>query len=254
LPGPTIIAVDLNLIDDDPKNPRGTDVGDVAGLKISIAHDGLQNPLQVIELPGGRFRLFEGHRRRKALEELGAAKAPALIRRFDSELDRVVSQGAMHTHAVDWDPMAWARFLYRLFDEFNLNRNDIAHRLGKSPVWVRDTMSFVHLTPTEQRALADRRMSRRDALRRLANRRAIRDGNPAPAVTVPKQRARKITEPHLNLAHRLAEQVAARCASGGLQHAARPKIGGVGCGVCWEQVIAADAITDATRPALARVA
>lgn len=257
---PTIVPIALNLIDDDPKNPRG-DAGDVSDLKLTIATDGLQDPLQLIPTGTGRYRLHEGHRRRKALAELGERTAPAVLRRFGTDLDRVVSQGVMHAHAVDWDPMAWSRYLYRLFSEFNLGREQIAHRLGRSPAWVRDTMSFVHLKEFEQRELAARRMTRAEALRRLANRRAVRDNKPQPAARpaapkLPQQRraARPVAEPNLNPEHRLAEQVAICCASGGLQHAAHPKIGEVGCGFCWELVIVNDAFQKATRRTLVQVA
>lgn len=246
-----LIRVDLDLIDDDPRNPRG-DVGDVSDLKLSLAQDGQQDAIHVIAQGNGRYLLHEGHRRKKALLELGENQAKAVLRRFHSDLDRLVSQGVMHTHSVDWDPMAWATYLYRLFTDHNLNRHQIAHRLGRTPNWVRDTMSFVHLRPFEQQQLAARQMTRTEALRRLNTRRAARDGRPAPAPKtttgrVPRPR-KPADEPRLNSDHQLAEQVAARCASGGPEHAARPKIGGVGCGFCWESVIVADA--RAARPTL----
>jgi ParB/RepB/Spo0J family partition protein len=252
---PTLVTpINLDLIDDDPRNPRGP-VGDVTALKLSIAQDGQQNPIQVIPQGNGRYWLHEGHRRKKALTELGAKTAQAVECRYDTDLDRLVSQAVQHAHACDWDPMAWARYLYRLFSEHNLDRYQIAHRIAKSPNWVRDTLSFTHLTGEEQRQLAAGAMTRAEALRRLADRRAVRDGRPAPATrpAVPQQRSGG-REPHLNNDHRLAGQVTARCAAAGPSHAARPRIGTVGCGACWEAVIAADAVTRATRPALASAA
>lgn len=199
--------------------------------------------------------MHEGHRRKRAAIAAGHKGAPALIRQFKSDLDRVVSQGIIHTHAVNWDPMAWANYLYRLFDEFNLTRYQIARRLALKPDWVRDTMSFVHLNPDEQIELAKGEMTRKEALRRLKYRRDLREGRTPtkPTPFVAKQ-GKPLAEPHLNRKHRLAGQVAAACASGGLQHGAHPKIGGVGCGFCWEQEIAADAIATATRTHLVQVA
>jgi len=254
--GPSILFVKFDLIDDDPDNPRGEiELVDVAALKETVGQDGIQDPIQLIPKADGRYTLHEGHRRKRAAIEAGHVGAPALIRQFKSDLDRVVSQGIIHTHAVNWDPMAWSRYLYRLFSEFNLSRWQIARRLALHPNWVRDTLSFVHLKPVEQRELARGEMTRKEALLRLKNRRDQQAGrtttNPAPFV--PRQRE-PIGEPHLNGVHRLAEQVAARCASGGLAHAAHPMIGGVGCGLCWEQVIAADAIATVTRTHLVQVA
>ena len=254
--GPSILFVKFDLIDEDPHNPRGEiELVDVAALKASLEQDGIQDPVQLIPKDNGRYWLHDGHRRMRAEIEAGNVGTLALIRRFKSDLDRVISQGIMHTHAVNWDAMAWSRYLYRLFSEYNLSRWQIARRLALHPNWVRDTMSFVRLNPDEQRDLARGEMTRKEALRRLKNRRDKQAGrtttNPAPFV--PRQR-KPTGEPNLNGEHRLAEQVAARCASGGLEHAAHPKIGGVGCGFCWEQVIAADAIATATRTHLVQVA
>jgi hypothetical protein len=45
--------------------------------------------------------------------------------------------------------------------------------------------------------------------------------------------------------------VKTRCASYSKEHTARMKIGGVGCGQCWEDTIRDDAIAAAVRPMLA---
>jgi ParB/RepB/Spo0J family partition protein len=250
-----VILVELAVVADDPANPRG-DVGDVTDLRLSIAQRGLQAPIEVIGAGDGRYMMFEGHRRRKALEELGMTHAPAIVKTFATERDRILAQGTIHAHRKDFNPMAWARYLHRLYWNHNMTRDEIAFQLGVSRAWVRDTLSFVHLDEAEQRGLESGFLSRREVLTRLAARRAERDGRPAPqpktttapAVKIPAQRV-PAPEPHLNSNHRLAEHVAARCASAGPEHAAAPKIGGVACGRCWEDGIRADATTTA-RPAL----
>ncbi len=262
---PSLVLVDLDMIDPDPDNPRGPDVGDVTDLKLSIARCGLQEALQLIPKAGGRWKIHEGHRRVKALRELGEQRAPAVPRHFRTDLEQILSQGTIHTHRSDWKPMAWARYVRRLWRDENLKTEQIALHLGRSTNWVKDRLALNHLHVHEQRALDAGEITLREALHRLATRRAARDGTapPAPlkagntgpagpAGKVPAQRRRRVAEPHLNADHRLAEQVAARCASGGLEHAARPKIGGVGCGHCWEDVIRADALTTAPdQPVLA---
>lgn len=257
-----LVLVDLDLIDEDPDNPRG-EVGDVSGLKQSIVSRGQEDPIHVIPKPGGRYFLLEGHRRVKALTELGRTQAKAIERHFRTPLDQLLAQGAMHAHRKDFGPMAWCRYLRRLFDQ-DLTREQIARELGVSQAFVRDHLSFHHLLEWEQRSLERGEMTRKHALQILADRRAARTGKPAPApktnttkaqVTAPKRIAAPpaAAEPYLNSGHRLAEQVTNRCASSGSQHAASPKIGGVGCGRCWEDTIRADALA-APRPALATAA
>jgi ParB family chromosome partitioning protein len=242
-----LILVNLADIDVDPVNPRG-DVGDVTDLKLSIAQRGLQAPIEIIPKGNGRYDLFEGHRRRQALLELGKSQTPAIVKTFATEKARLLAQGTIHAHRRNFNPMAWARYLHRLYWDHKMTREQIAFELGVSPAWVRDTLSFVHLTETEQRDLEAGLLTRKKALTRLAARRAALAGKPAPQPKTPAQR-RPAGEPYLNGGHRLAEQVAAHCASGGMEHAASPKIGGVGCGHCWEHVIRADALTVA-RPTL----
>lgn len=250
-----LVLVQLNLIDEDPRNPRGP-VGDVADLMQAIADRGQEDPIHIIAKGDGRYFLHEGHRRRAALTALGIGTAKAIVRRFGSDLDQLLSQGQMHAHRKQWDPMAWARYCHRLYWEHNLTRDDIARQLGVSQKWVRDHIGFMTLTGPEQRELESGALSQGEALHRLANRRAMRDGRPAPAgkttpaaAVIPAQRQPR-SEPHLNPGHHLADTVTDRCASHGPGHAARPKIGGVGCGQCWEDAIRDDALT-AVRPVLA---
>lgn len=262
------VLVDLAFIDEDPHNPRG-DVGDVTDLKQSIAQDGQQDPLHLIPQGNGRYFLHEGHRRREAIAQLNAdpdrlgppLKAKAIERHFTDDLSRLISQGNMHAHRKNWDPMAWSRYLNRLFEEHKLLDQAIARRLGVSQNFVREHLSFMHLHDYEQRALERGEITRKEALHRLAVRRAERDGTPLPATkkaaakkTPATKTARSADDPYLTHTHRLAETVAARCATGGLEHAARPKIGGVGCGQCWEDAIRDDATTAVSSPVLAAVA
>lgn len=246
-----LVLVDLDLIDEDPRNPRGEILDDdVADLKQALLARGQEDPMHLIPRDNGRYFLHEGHRRLRAMRELGWKTGKAIERRFADRRSQMLSQGQMHAHRRNWGPMAWADYCHRLFFEEKMTREDIARELGVSQAFVRDSIALTHLTDREKKAVAGGTLSKKDALARLARRRAERDGRPAPALkkTASKKPA---AEPHLNAGHRLAEQVAARCASGGIEHAAHPKIGGVGCGVCWEDVIRADAIAAAKRPVLA---
>ena len=63
-------------------------VEDVQELADDIAMRGLENPLTVCEAGNGNYRIVAGHRRRKALEQLGKPSAPCIIKSYadaDSE-------------------------------------------------------------------------------------------------------------------------------------------------------------------------
>ena len=63
-------------------------VEDVQALADDIAMRGLENPLTVCEAGNGNYRIVAGHRRRKALEQIGKPSAPCIIKSYadaDSE-------------------------------------------------------------------------------------------------------------------------------------------------------------------------
>lgn len=63
-----------------------TDLGDLKPLAASIAEIGVLEPVIVLDLGNGRFRLIAGERRVRASLLAGLAKIPALIKRGLSEL------------------------------------------------------------------------------------------------------------------------------------------------------------------------
>ncbi len=72
--------LDLGLIDADPDNPRGSDLGDLEGLAASVAEEGVRQPIYVAER-GSRYRTVEGHRRVAASRLAERQSIPAFILR-----------------------------------------------------------------------------------------------------------------------------------------------------------------------------
>lgn len=160
-------------------NARGT-VGDVTELAASLKAVGQLVPILVEPLPDGRYQLLDGHRRHAAANEGGIAHLTAIVRHTDDNAARrTVRQLSIQSHARPFDPMAEARALHKLMFEQKLTREDIARLTGKSPGWVRDRVSLVHLEPGEQRDVEAGRMSVSEALLRLRNRREMREGRPS---------------------------------------------------------------------------
>ncbi len=69
--------IPLDKIDTNDANFYAVD--DVTNLMDSIEMIGVQQPLVVL-LADGRYRLIAGHRRYKALSELGRTSAPCVVR------------------------------------------------------------------------------------------------------------------------------------------------------------------------------
>lgn len=166
--------IPINLIDPGT-NHRG-DVGDVTELAATLKAVGQLQPVTVAEAPGGRYRLIDGHRRRKAAPLAGLQFLDAVVRRAPDDASLAVKQLAIQGHSRRFNPMAEARALHELMFERNMTRDAIAVAVGKTPAWVRDRIALVHLEPGEQRQVADGRMSVAEATLRLKNRRELREG------------------------------------------------------------------------------
>ncbi|MFB9178686.1 ParB/RepB/Spo0J family partition protein [Dactylosporangium sucinum] len=217
-------------------NVRGTDVGDVSELAVSISKIGQREPILVAKLGERRYEIIEGHRRRKAAELAGRTHIDAVLRRRPSPCDRLVHQLAMHTHAKPFEPIAEARALHILMWEHRLTREEIAHRVGRPNGWVRDRLALLQLDESEQQAVDERALPLGEALGRVRERRAERDGRPAPSAAAPRPRR----EQHFTDGHPLAADARQRCRAAGRAHRDRLSLGGVACGSCWEDAIRAD--------------
>lgn len=231
-------------------NPRGP-IGDVSELAVSMAAVGQQDPVHVEQLGERRYRLIEGHRRRAAADLAGLPRMWAILRGRIGDCDRLTRQLAMHTHRRPFEPIAEARGIHRLMWEHGLDRDRIARLLGRGPIWVRDRLALLQLDDEQQAAVTRREMSIGTALGIVRQRRDDRDGRTRPATPRPttarRARARAATaQAHFTNQHPLADRARQMCREGGAEHLARPHVGDVACGQCWEHAIRTD---QATRPA-----
>jgi ParB family chromosome partitioning protein len=152
-------------------NARG-DLGDLRDLAQSLSHLGQQKPLIVHQLHDGRYELLDGHRRHAAAQIAGLPAVDVILRRDRGPAMRLQQQLALHTHARAFNPMAEARACHTLMFEHSMTRQQIAAQVGRSPLWVRNRISLVHLTEDEQDRVARGELSIDFALTTLAARRA----------------------------------------------------------------------------------
>lgn len=229
-----LVALDVAEVHASPANPRRDNYVDVDDLALSIRENGLIQPIVVQKVPGeDGYRIVAGHRRFAAVVRLGWTKVPAIVRRDmlpDEELLAMLVENGQRT---DLDPIEEARAIRQLMAG-GLTEADVARRIGRArstvmsrlallklPVQEQEQIRAGHLPPT--RALATATAARQEERLRQAGR----------PVGRPKGRA---TTPYFSEAHPLAKAVREQC-----DHRGRPKVGKVGCGPCWEQVIREDA-------------
>lgn len=78
---PEIVTQQIPLSQIEANDRNFYEVEDVTELAESIELIGLKQPLAVLEVDGSHYRLIAGHRRYKALTELGRESAPCVVQR-----------------------------------------------------------------------------------------------------------------------------------------------------------------------------
>jgi ParB family chromosome partitioning protein len=119
-----LLYLDPRQLEADPDGVR-EDPGDVAGLAATIAERGLLQPLGVVSVGGGRYRVVYGGRRRAAAEQLGLEKIPCIV--LDGEdPDLLLRQLIENVQRQDLNDVEQARAYARL-------RARIVEERGKLP-------------------------------------------------------------------------------------------------------------------------
>lgn len=115
--GQAVVELDTDEID--PSFVQDRMEGDIVGLLSSMKEQGQQVPILVRPHPdkSGRYQIAFGHRRLRALKELGL-KARAIVRDLTDE-QLVVAQGQENNERQDLTFIERARFASRLREKFS---------------------------------------------------------------------------------------------------------------------------------------
>src|SRR5690606_13584189 len=114
--GLRLLAVRLDAISPDPEQPRSTfDDDSLQDLSDSIRQDGVIQPIEVIEVEPGRYRIVHGERRWRAAQMAGLETIPAVVRRKDYDtVTRFVRQLVENVQREDLNDVDRAAALIRL--------------------------------------------------------------------------------------------------------------------------------------------
>jgi ParB family chromosome partitioning protein len=113
-----------------PHQPRRTfEPGAIEKLAQSIKREGLMQPLVVRPGRTGGFELIAGERRWRAIQRLGLAQVPAMVRDVD---DRAAAEMSLieNLQREDLNAIEQADAFRRLVDEFGLTHEEIARHVG----------------------------------------------------------------------------------------------------------------------------
>ena len=159
--GETVLRLRLDLIDEDPDNPRQAfDEAELEALTQTVKASGVLQPV-IVRPPdsGGRYRLRFGARRFRAALRAALVDIPAIIRGIDTDpAEMLVEQLIENDQREGLSTSELAKAVDRLL-ELGLNQADIARRLGRPKPQIAMLAAVKSMAP-ELRALAPRLGSR----------------------------------------------------------------------------------------------
>jgi len=138
-----------------PYQPRThMDETALAELAASIEASGLLQPVVVRPRDGG-YELIAGERRWRAIERLGWAKIPAVVKEVDDQTLLTLAL-VENLQRNDLSPIDEARGYHRLSEEFQLPQSEIARIVGRNRSTVANLLRLLQL-PEEIQAMVHRR-------------------------------------------------------------------------------------------------
>lgn len=116
-------------------------------LRDSIKAHGLWQPILVRPASDGTFEVVDGFYRYNCCKELRFKTIPCLIREL-TDKEVLVVQIQANAVRLETDPIDYARHLWRIIKEDNaMTTGQVAHRIKKSPAWVRRMLKITKLCP-----------------------------------------------------------------------------------------------------------
>lgn len=152
--------IPIDQIRPNPSQPRMeiTDEG-LQELAASIREHGIIQPLILTrDDDDEHYTLIAGERRLRAARMAGLGSVPAIVRDA-SDQERLELALIENIQRENLAPLESAEAYQRLNDEFGLQHEQIAERVGKSRVAVTNTMRLLKLPESAKRALSEGKIS-----------------------------------------------------------------------------------------------
>lgn len=143
----------LDLIDTNPNQPRRDfDEKTLEELASSIKMHDIIQPLTVVHLPSGRYKLIAGERRFRASKIAGLKDVPVYIREAN---DNQILELALleNLQREDLNAIEISLSYKRMMDELHYTQEEVAERMGKERSTVANYIRLLKLPPDIQIAV-----------------------------------------------------------------------------------------------------
>ena len=153
-----VIEVDVNKIVPNPHQPRRSfDEEKLNELSESIRNHGVIQPL-IVTKNGSQYELIAGERRFQASKKAGLAKVPVIVREA-GEKDKLELAIIENIQRHDLNVIDEAKAYQRLMDEYQMNQEEVAGKMGKSRSLVANRVRLLNLPVEIQRALLEEKIT-----------------------------------------------------------------------------------------------
>lgn len=144
-----VLYVDIARITANPEQPRvDFPEQEISELSESIKALGVLQPILVRPWAGG-YQIVAGERRFRASMRAGLTQIPVLVKEFS---DRETFEVALveNVQRLNLNPLEEAKGYQRLMDEFNLNAQEVAERVGKDRATIANLVRVLKLPQAVQ--------------------------------------------------------------------------------------------------------
>ena len=151
--GPGLFEVPIESISPNPYQPRQDMHADsLEELAVSIREHGVLQPLVVTGSGNGTYALIAGERRWRAARLAGLDTVPIIVKEATSSemLELALVENLQRS---DLNPIEAASAYRSLVEEFGLNQEEVAARVGKSRSAVSNSLRLLTLPPEVQQSL-----------------------------------------------------------------------------------------------------
>ena len=148
----------MSQVRPNPFQPRTQfDEAALAELVASIEASGLLQPV-IVRPQNGAFELIAGERRLRAVQKLGWANVPAVVREVD---DRTLLTLALieNLQRNDLSPIDEAQGYHRLIEQFRVPQADVARMVGRNRSTVANLLRLLKLPDAVRAMVHDGRLS-----------------------------------------------------------------------------------------------
>lgn len=127
------------------KNIRNEHDNEISELADSINRQGLINPISVMPVSDGKYRVIAGHRRLEAVKRLGLPHIECNVLESMNEKDIVLTQIAENVQRKNMSAQELVDVFEDLKSRFHIPHKVIARLFGKSDAWVSNQYEAVKI-------------------------------------------------------------------------------------------------------------